>query len=330
MVFTAAQIELSRRDLVTRAATLVALTALAGRGIGTASARAGAPEAGGNPFADLGLPELAVMITDTGYEGVPAELTAGRYVLAVTNAITAPNPDIPDILDFAGAGLLKVPAEFTVEELLAMMTAPPALESGSTDAGPEGSGPPPWYYETTLGGGPFARRGETDYAVIDLTAGDWILWGEDPAAPRLLAGVRVTGDLPADLAAPSGSKRVEMSDFAFAIDPLQTGRQTIELTNVGVQPHFLGLTLVPDGTTVEDSLALFATLFGDPSATSPANLSADDLRIVLDSAAQSAGVTAWHSVDLVAGTYAAVCFIIDPATGLPHTMLGMAQLVVVA
>lgn len=330
MVFTTDQIGLSRRDLVKRSATFLALTALAGRGIGTASAQEGSPEAGSNPFADLGLPELAVTATDTGYEGVPAEIPAGRYVLVLTNAISAPNEDLPDILDFAGAGFIKVPAEFTAEELLAMMAAPPALESGSTEADPEGSGLPPWYYETTLGGGPFARRGETDYAVIDLTAGDWILWSEDPATPRLLAGVRVTGDLPVDLPAPAGGKRVEMSDFAFTIDPLQTGRQTIELTNVGVQPHFLGLTLVPDGATVEDSLALFATLFGDPSATPPANLSADDLRIVLDSANQSAGVTAWHSVDLLAGTYAAVCFAIDPATGMPHTMLGMAQIVVVA
>lgn len=332
MVFRTAQFELSRRDLVKGSATLLALTALARRGIGTASAQEGTPEAGSssNPFADLGLPELVVTVTDTGYEGVPAELPAGRYVLVVTNAISAPNENLPDILDFAGAGLLKVPAEFTLEELLAMMATPPSLESGSTEAAPEGMGPPPWYYETTLGGGPFARRGETDYAVVDLTAGDWILWSEDPTSPRLLAGVRVTGDLPGDLPAPSGSKRVEMSDFAFTIDPLQTGRQTLEVTNVGVQPHFLGMALVPNGTTLEDVLSLFAALFGDPSATPPDDLSADDLRIVVDSAAQSAGVTAWHSVELVAGAYVAVCFIIDPATGMPHTMLGMAQMVVVA
>lgn len=330
MVFTTTGTGLSRRDLVSRSATVLALTALAGRGIGTASAQEGTPAADVNPFAELGLPELAVTITETGYEGVPAELTAGRYVLTVMNAITAPNPALPDILDFAGAGLLKVPPEFTTEELLALMAAPPSLESAAADAESEGSGPPTWYYETTLGGGPFARRGETDYAVVDLTAGDWILWSEDPTAPQLLASLRVTGEFPANLPAPAGGNLVEMSDFAFAIPPLQTGRQTLEVVNVGAQPHFLGLGLVPEAATIEDVLALFGTLFGDPSATPPANLSADDLRIVVDSAAQSAGVTAWHSVDLEAGTYAAVCFIIDPTTGLPHTMLGMAQIVNVA
>ena len=35
----------------------------------------------------MALPEIAVTITETAFEGVPAELAAGRYVLTVTNAL---------------------------------------------------------------------------------------------------------------------------------------------------------------------------------------------------------------------------------------------------
>ena len=39
-----------------------------------------------NPFADLGLPEIAITVTDTAFDGAPSELDAGRYVLSVTNS----------------------------------------------------------------------------------------------------------------------------------------------------------------------------------------------------------------------------------------------------
>jgi hypothetical protein len=49
---------------------LIASSALA------AAARQATPASG--PFADLGLPELDITVTATGYEGIPARLTAGR------------------------------------------------------------------------------------------------------------------------------------------------------------------------------------------------------------------------------------------------------------
>ena len=39
-----------------------------------------------NPFADLGLPEIAITVTDTAFDGAPSELEAGRYVLSVANS----------------------------------------------------------------------------------------------------------------------------------------------------------------------------------------------------------------------------------------------------
>ena len=288
-----------------------------------------------NPFADLGLPELAITITEDTYEGVPAELEAGRHVLAVTN-------DTEE--ESWGAVFLAVPDGMTTDELLGMLAAaaetpegtpaaaPPEASPGAEEAG-EGDGLPPWYYETTIAGGPYAEPG------VELTAGEWILWGEDPGAPQAAVPVTITGEPPTDQPTPTADVRVEMSDHAFVFDPAPTaGPLVIELANVGEQPHFIGMAAVPDGTTVDEVLAFFETFEGPDEAATPAadtaatpagGLSEESFVEAFGTGDQSAGVTAWYAVDLEAGTYVAVCFIPDSETGLPHALLGMTQIVVV-
>jgi hypothetical protein len=46
-------------------------------------------------------------------------------------------------------------------------------------------------------------------------------------------------------------------------------------------------------------------------------------------ALQSGGYTTWQEFDLEPGTYAITCFIIDPATGVPHLLDGMVTTFVV-
>jgi hypothetical protein len=95
-------------------------------------------------------------------------------------------------------------------------------------------GPPPWYYEALLAGGTYAEQGETAYTVLDLTAGEWVLWAEDPMAPQAPVIVTVTGEAPADLPAPDATTTVTMVEMAFSLDqPLQAGPQVIALTNAG-------------------------------------------------------------------------------------------------
>jgi hypothetical protein len=108
--------------------------------------------------------------------------------------------------------------------------------------------------------------------------------------------------------------------------PLTAGSHVIELANVGEQPHFIGMGRVPDGTTLDDVMALFAT-FEDPMATPTGSLSFEDIDVVLDTGDQSAGVTAWYTAELEPGTYLAICFVPDVESGIPHAMLGMTQLV---
>jgi hypothetical protein len=288
-------------------------------------------------LADLGLPEIAVTVTETEIAGVPAELPAGRYLVRLTNEV--PVAETPMGPESAGAGFLKLPDDLTADAFIGMMAAPmggaeatpmdaAAATPVSEEQEAEMMSPPPWYYETTLAGGPYAAPGETRSAVIDLTAGEWIVWGESPGAPQSPVALTVTGEAAADQPVPEADVRIDMIDFAFEFPtPLTAGSHVVELVNVGEQPHFIGMGRVPDGTTMDDVMALFS-MFENPEATpAPGALSFENLVIVLDTADQSAGVTAWYTVDLEPGTYLAVCFVPDPETGLPHAMLGMTQLV---
>ncbi|MGH2601433.1 MAG: hypothetical protein ACRDJ9_18865, partial [Dehalococcoidia bacterium] len=171
--------------------------------LGIVAAQEGSPGAGGdNPFADLGLPEIAVTLTEESIEGAPSELTAGRYVLAVTNTIPAPPPEMgPPV---SGVTFVQVPADQSAEDFVVQLGPPPGESADS--ASPPPGGPPPappaWYYETTLSGGPYVMPDQTSYAVIDLTPGAWVLWGRSFAAAPAPVIVTATGEAPADQPAP--------------------------------------------------------------------------------------------------------------------------------
>lgn len=290
---------------------------------------AAAQESGGdadNPFTELGLPEIAVTLTEQAIEGAPDELTAGRYLLAVTNTIPAPSSEMgPPV---AGVTFVQVPADQSAEDFVVQLGPPPGegSDAASPPAGPPPA-PPAWYYETTLSGGPYVMPDQTSYAVIDLTPGAWVLWGRSFAAAPAPALVTVTGEAPADQPAPEAAVRIDMAEYSFTATPgLAAGPQIIEVVNVGVQPHFLSITGVPAGTTVDDVLALFG-MGAEPGATPASGLSFEDLVVTVDTTEQSNGVTAWYAADLAPGTYLLACYVPDPGSGAPHAMLGMMQIV---
>ena len=281
-----------------------------------------------NPFAVLGLPEIAITVTDTAFDGAPSELEAGRYVLSVTNSRSSEED--------AGVGFVQAPEGMTAAELIGFMASlsatPEAADGEAAPAEEEGgTGAPSWYYETEIAGGVYAPAGETAYAVIDLSAGEWMLWGDLPEAPQAPVPVIVTGEAPADQPTPAADVTIAMQEMSFSVDgSLTAGPQTIALTNAGQQPHFLLMIGVPEGTTPEDFLALSAAFAGDPTASPPAGLSFQELTTGIESTDLSSGGTVWLHADLAAGTYVLACFFPDQETGAPHAFLGMVDVVTVS
>lgn len=83
----------------------------------------------------LGFPELAITVTDSGFEGVPTETAAGRYLLTVTGktsngpasvAFVSPTPIGMSAADFA--------------DMLAGMAGPPPDAGGGPAASRCGAG----------------------------------------------------------------------------------------------------------------------------------------------------------------------------------------------
>jgi hypothetical protein len=276
-----------------------------------------------NPFSDLGLPQLDITITDDAFEGIPAELDAGRYIIAISNATSGEFPE--------GGLFVQMTDDITTEEFLDFVATPPNFPDGVPR-------PQPWFYETVRTGAPYVLPGETRYAVIDLTAGDWVFAAEYRVAPQSPVPVTVTGELPADLPTPDADVAVEMSEFDISYSgALRSGPQILEVTNVGTVPHFYALFRIPDGATTEEYQAFTAAdiaassgMPATPVTTGPlADATLEDIEFVVGTAVQSAGATAWYAIDLEPGTYAAECFQLDLETEQRHVVLGEVEVTVV-
>jgi hypothetical protein len=125
--------------------------------------------------------------------------------------------------------------------------------------------------------------------------------------------------------APEADVTLEMTDdLAYIVtpDPLPTGPQLWEITNIGeTQSHHVVMVRVPDGTVADDIVAEFNGLMaGTPPAGDGVMAQSAFVGYV---ALQSGGYTTWNEFDLDAGSYAVICYIIDPETGMPHFMNGM-------
>lgn len=277
-----------------------------------ALAQDASPEAaaGENPFADLGLPELVLTVTADGFEGIPESVEAGRYVLTMTGEA---GPE-----DFILGGMfIRFPEGVTLEDVAAAAAESPM-------------GAPPVFYESVLPGGKpaLAAMGETSgVSVIDLTPGDWHVI--DQMFVKAPLSFTVTGEMPADVVEPESNVTLEMGEMYFEITDgaFVAGENTVALFNAGAQPHFAEIMQVPDGTTNDNIAAGIAVEMGGTPEAEPVGF--DQAMPVAFLAEQSTGVTAWHSVTLEAGTYALLCFITDPETGMPHAMMGMHDVFVV-
>jgi hypothetical protein len=261
----------------------------------------------GAEFAALGLPELTITVTETGYQVSPATTSAGWTLLTFENRGPGDN----------SADVMLLPPGETMESLLAVLSA--AMESPT-------AAPPAWIYQTTFAGAPWTPAGASAQAVVLLSAGDWAIFSPAPLTPAVLTVTEdsVTPVVPSGLQA---DRIVRMQEYAFLglEDPSPAGSQVWQVTNTGHQPHFITISELPAGTTQAQFMdSMMAMMSGTPEAGGPESAGPGP-GVLAGCSTVSAGQSLYLALDLAAGTYGAICFFPEPETGAPHVMLGMAQ-----
>ncbi len=284
---------------------------------------------------ELGLPEIAIRVTDTAYEGIPSELAAGRYLLTVENATSQME---------ASVTFMQLAEGMTLQDFIAAFGPPPSgAAEGGTPAGPppaagsppaEGGEdrPPDWYYQVEIAGGAYAAMsGSVGQAVIELTPGMWVVWAGYPGPLQMPVGVTVTGDMgatPAVAAEPPAAVTVDLYDFRFEVEgAIQPGLQWVKVVNEGEQPHEMIVVWSPVALTKEQVMQLVMLPEG---ATPPPGMPSDEeVRFLGGALTISSGKTEWVRLDLPEGTNVLLCFIPDRETGMPHAAMGMIEVVTV-
>jgi hypothetical protein len=312
-----------------RILALVAAAAIAVLGSAGVLAQEATPAATGERlFADLGLAEITVTATDEGFTVEPAEVEAGRYLVTLNNE--GANPQM-------FAGLVQLPEGMTVEDLsyadeVAAGTPMPPMEMGPS---PEQLEAINWLYEAYIPGGMSTITPVANQAVLDLRAGDYGVWGEDPFSAMSAAALTVTGDAEAEIAGPEPEAAVTIIEegeggvgYSFRLEgELQAGLQIVKILNASDQPHFVEASQYPEPVTMDQVMAAF--MFDPSTGATPTPDMIDFERITYAGWAgtQSTGTTQWVVMDFTPGQALLVCFIPDPLTGgTPHAFEGMAEL----
>jgi hypothetical protein len=313
---------MQRRSVLMALLTSIALMFT---GIGGVAAQNETPTSG--MFADtMGLPELRVQVTDSGYEGLPAETAAGRYLL--TLEISA--------ADGGSLNFLQLPEGMSFDDFTTMLAGPAASPEammgtpGAEDMASEmeEGRPPDWFYQTAIAGGTGAGPEQTAQAIIDLTPGEWIAWAGYPDAPQPPVALTVTGEAgatPAAGAEPAADVTVTMFEYDFKLEgTLTPGSHVLAVTNVGAQPHEMFMASAPEAVT-EDQIAQILDLEMQGATPAPESgiPNPETFLPVASMTPLSMGKTGWVPVNLEAGTYILVCFVPDIASGMPHAFEGM-------
>jgi hypothetical protein len=286
-------------------ALLLAALALA-VGPPAAVAQDGTPVPSGSLLAALGNPELRIEVAGAAYElPPPAQLPAGRYLVTLANVGQE---------SWHGL-LLRLPEGVTDEQV-------------AVDLGPETEAPPGWLFEATFPGFPGETLpGQTNRAVVDLAPGRYLVVG-DTVQPFEVVGGPATPEAAAE---PGADGAVSLFEYGFQFpETVESGRHVWTVTNDGEEPHELLLAWSPEPVTAAQIVEMFANESEDENATPVGGgPSFAELEPVGGLGWLSPGLTAWTEVNLEPGTLIALCFVFDPATGMPHVAMGMVAVLTV-
>jgi hypothetical protein len=289
---------MTRRSVLTAAVALAA-AATASVDLRSVLAQSSTPAAS-TPPADLSsYPVLTATITDKGYDLSADSVPAGLVLFGVINATSQPT----------GAAVLGPEKGKTMDDL---------MQAASTPT-PDDGFPEFLYHATILGGPGDVNPGETNYALLNIPAGDWVVFGEGNQGPSFFKATDGGGNT----TEPKADVEVLLADFSFkGLDKLSAGEGLWKITNKGAQPHMIVIAQFPDAATDDQIMAsVMSDATGTPQAggISPDQITFSNMGVLLLSSMQ----TMWLPVRFEKGTYAALCWVTDPATGKPHVMEGM-------
>ncbi|MBI5566280.1 MAG: hypothetical protein HY870_15385 [Chloroflexi bacterium] len=162
--------------------------------------------------------------------------------------------------------------------------------------------------------------GATQATTLDLKAGDYAVLdfgaGEDHVpymAKGMLKPFKVTAG--SSTAEPASDVAVTMKEFAFEMPTeLKAGAHTFKVSNQGAQSHEMILFRLAEGRTLADMQAFLSN--PESGGPPPGEQAGGALPM-------AAGMRAWATVDLKAGSYVAVCFVPDSGDGKSHLEHGM-------
>ncbi|HEV2124833.1 MAG TPA: hypothetical protein VGW38_18960 [Chloroflexota bacterium] len=243
-------------------------------------------QAGGKEFVRV------PVVAQDGVIEVSATVPTGRVAFAFQNAMSQPF--------FAGMVRLHpgvTPAEFlaTVEDQEAALRL-----------------------ATAVGAPAFLAPEETQEIIYDLPAGSYLIFsfGEDGPESAMVASFQAVP--PAMIARPPATVgEIVMRDFSFQAPAIPAGTNTFRVTNAGSQLHHMIVARLAPDLTLQEALAM------EEQGIDP--VEAGLVQPVKGLSELSPGQSAWPTLTFTPGNYAMICFITDPASGLPHVALGMAQ-----
>jgi hypothetical protein len=304
--------------------------ALAVMGSAGSLAQEGTPAAGGL-LAGLGYPELVITATDEGFTLDQTEIPAGRYLVTLANESS--NPQVL-------SGLVQLPEGKTLDDLsLADEAAAGATPDMSQGPSPEMMAATDWLYQTYIAGGPSSVNDVSNQAVVNLPAGSYGVWYEDPFAMLPVPGLTVTGDPEAAIEGPEPEAAVTIVEtgeggvgYSFDVQgDFVAGPQIVKILNASDQPHFVDASQYPEPVTIDQVMDAFTF---DPStgATPPPDMiDFAQVTYVGYAGAQSIGTTQWVVMSPEYSQVLLACFVPDPLTeGTPHAFEGMLQVFDVA
>ncbi|MFN8590222.1 MAG: hypothetical protein U0031_02090 [Thermomicrobiales bacterium] len=301
--------------------TLALAGALTLVGMPAALAQEATPVGAPNLFADLGLPELSVTASGNTLSVDQAEIPSGRYLVHLVDEIG--NPDL-------ATGFVRLDEGETLNDLsyadeIAAGTPAPAEEPPVDSYA--------FLYDNYISGGPSAV---SPYVVVDLPAGDYGIWPDNPFSDIPAAALTVTGDPSAQISGPEPEASATIVEegqggqaFKFTVDGgLQAGPQIVKIVNASDQPHFVIAFQYPEPITQDQ--VMNALMFDPSSGATPSPDMLDFGKMAFNgyASAQSAGTTQWVVMNLTSGQAVLACFISDPKSGgVPHAFEGMVHLV---